>query len=74
MSVHRHTGSLRGSTAEVHPHGSLNHSYGAFLPDFLQPITLFCLMQSPYLIYLKILRGRHTQLLAEMDSMAKAYG
>ena len=74
MSVHRHTGSLRGSTAEVHPHGSLNHSYGAFLPDFLRPITLFCLMQSPYLIYLKILRGRRTQLLAEMDSMAKAYG
>ena len=74
MSVHRHTASLRGRAAEAHPHGSLNHFYGAFLLDFLWPITLFCLMQSPYLIYLKILPGRHTQLLAEMDSMAKAYG
>ena len=74
VSVHRHTASLRGRAAEAHPLGSLDHLYGAFLLVFLWPITLFCLIQSPYLIYLKILPGRHTQLLAEMNSMAKAYG
>ena len=37
--------------------GSLNYFYGAFLPGFLWPIILTCLVNSPYLVYFRILSG-----------------
>ena len=37
------------------PHGSLNHFYGVFSPDFLWPVVLLCLVLSPYLVYLRVL-------------------
>ena len=39
-----------GSEREMIPRGSLNHLYGAFLPGFLWPIILLCLVLSPYLV------------------------
>ena len=37
------------SVAEVHPHGSLNHLRGAFLPVFLWLIILICLVPIWYI-------------------------
>ena len=51
MCEQAYTGRLR----ESHPCGSLNNSYGAFLPGFLWPVSLLCLVLSPYLVYLKVL-------------------
>ena len=59
---------------ESHPHGSLNHLYGTFLLGFLWPIILICLVQSLYLVHLRILPCAHTHLLAKMDSSEEAYG
>ena len=59
---------------ESHPHGSLNYSDGIFLPGFLWPIILICLVHSPYLVYLSILPGVHTHLLVKVDPTKKASG
>ena len=47
---------------------SLNYCYGAFLPGFLCPITLICLIQKPYLVYCSLLPCEHMHPLAKMDS------
>ena len=72
MSVDRHTWTQR--VAECMPQGGLNHFYGALLLDFLWPIVLICLVQSPYLVYLRILPCVHTQLSGKKDSTSEAYG
>ena len=58
----------------VVPLCSLSDFYGVFLPSFLWPIFLICLVHSPYLVYLGILTSVHTHLLAKMESITKAYG
>ena len=63
-----------GTEAESCPCGGLNHFYGAFLPGFLWPIILICLVHSPYLVYLRILPGMHTHLLVKVDPTKKASG
>ena len=40
-----------GSETESHPRGSLNHFHGAFLPSFLWPIILLCLVLSLKLVH-----------------------
>ena len=64
VSVSRHTGRPR----ELRPRGSLNHFYGAFFPDFLWAVILLCLIQNPYLVYLRVLPCVRVHLLARMDS------
>ena len=59
-----------GSERESRPRGSLNHLYGAFLPGFLWPITLLCLVLSPHLVYLSVLPC----VRAKVDSSEEAYG
>ena len=54
--------------------GSLNHLYGAFLPDFLWPTILICPVQSPYLVSLRILPRVYMHFLGKMDSTEEAYG
>ena len=39
-----------GSERESRPRGRLNHLYGAFLPGFLWPLILICLVLSSYLV------------------------
>ena len=55
-------------------HGSLDCLHGAFLPVFLWPIILVCLVYSPYLVYLRILPCMCMDLLAKMDPTKKASG
>ena len=43
LGVDRRTSGLR----ELYNHGILNHLYGAFLPGFLWPIILLCLVLNP---------------------------
>ena len=62
------------SEKESCPRGSLNHLYEAFLPGFLWPIILHCLVLSPYLVYLRVLPCVRTHLLAKVDSSKEAYG
>ena len=52
--------------------GSLNHLYGAFLLDFLWPIILICLVQSLYLVSLRILPRVYMHFLGKMDSTKEA--
>ena len=54
-------------------HSNLNH-LSAFLPVSLWPIILICLVQSPYLVYFRILLSVHIYLLAKMDSTKETYG
>ena len=70
----RYTGRLRGRVSESHLCGSLNYFYGAFLPGFLWPIILICLVHSPYLVYLRIFPCVHTQLLAKMNFTGRGLG
>ena len=63
-----------GSERELRPHGGLNHLYGAFLPGFLWPIILLCLVLSPYLVSLRVLPCGPVHLSAKMDSSEEAYG
>ena len=56
------------------PSGSLNYSYGVFLPGFLWLVNLICLVHSPYLVYLKILPCVLTHLLAKTDFTEKVSG
>ena len=75
VCVDRHTGRPRGRhrVAESCLCGSLDYFYGTFLPGFLWPIMLICLLHSPYLVYLRILPCVSTHLLAKMDLTEKAY-
>ena len=72
MLVDRHRDGLRESC----PSGinSLKHFSGAFLSGFLWPIILICLVQSPDLVYLRILECMPTHLLDMMDSTKEPYG
>ena len=54
--------------------GSLNYFYGAFLLGFLWSIIFICLVQSPYLVYLRILPYVCMHLLAKMNFTKKEYG
>ena len=63
-----------GSERESRPRGCLNHFYGAFLPGFLWPVVLLCLVLSPYLVELRVLPCVRAHLLAKMDSSEEAYG
>ena len=63
-----------GSERELSPRDSLNHLYEAFLPGFLWPILLLCLVLSPNLVYLRVLPCVRVHLLAKMDSTEEAYG
>ena len=57
-----------GSETESHPRGSLNHFHGAFLPSFLWPIILLCLVLSLCLVYLRVLPCVRVHLLTDLDS------
>ena len=54
-----------GSETESRPYGSLNHSYGAYLPGVLWPIILLGLVLSVYLVYLNDLPRVHASLSQE---------
>ena len=58
---------------EPRPQGSLKHLHGAFLPGFLWPIILLCLVLSPYLVYLRVLPCVRMHLLAKMGSSKEEY-
>ena len=60
------------SERELRPRGSLNHLYGAFLPGFLWPIILLCLVLSSYLVYLRVPLCVCVNLLAKKDSREEA--
>ena len=66
--MNRHT--QAGSERERRPRGSLNHLFKlpAFLPGFLWPVILLCLVPSLYLVYLRVLPCVRVHLLAKMDS------
>ena len=63
-----------GSERESRPHGSLNHFNRTFLPGFLWPIILLCLVLSLYLVYVRVLPCVCVDLSAKMDSSKEAYG
>ena len=52
---------------------SFSHFYGAFLLGFFWQIILIRQIQSPYLVYLRILPCVHMHLLAKKVSTAKEY-
>ena len=56
----------------LHSGGSFKHLHGAFLLGFLWSIILICLVQSPYLVYQRILPCMATLLLAKMNSTEEA--
>ena len=62
------------SERELCPCGSLNHLHGAFLPGFLWPIILLCLVLSLFLIYLRVLPCVRVYVLAKMDFSEEAHG
>ena len=68
----RRTGSLRERVSGSCPGGSLNYFYGAFLPVFLWPVILICLVRSPYLVTLRTVPYVCTHLLVKMDFTEKA--
>lgn len=43
--MNRHMGGLQGTV--LHPHGGLNHFYGAFLAGFLWLVIMLYLVLSP---------------------------
>ena len=47
---------------------------GAFIPGFLWLFILICLVQSPYLVYLRILPCVYMPLLAKVDSSEEECG
>ena len=53
------------------PHGSLNHFFGVFVPDFLWPVTLLCLVLSLYLVYLRVLPHVHVHICQPRWGLAK---
>ena len=70
VCVDRHTGRLW----DLCPRGGLNCLHGAFLPGFLWPIILICLVLSLYLVYFRVLLWVHVYLLAKMESSEESYG
>ena len=59
----------------LHSGGSFKHVHGAFLlglPRRMVSIILICLVQSPYLVYHRILPCMPTLLLAKMNSPEEA--
>ena len=52
--------------------GSLNYFHAAFLPGFLWPVIVICLLHSPYVVYLRILPHLYRHLLAKLDSTKDA--
>ena len=74
VRVDRHMARLRGRAPESCPRGSLNHLFRTFLLGVLWPIVLICLVQSLCLVYLRMLPGMCTHLLAKMNSTEQAYG
>ena len=74
MCVDRHMGGLRGRVPVLGPCGSSNYFYGVFLPGFLWPIILICLVHSPYLGYLRTLLCMCMHLLTKMDFTEKVSG
>ena len=62
------------SVPEFCPSGSLNHLYGAFLLGFLLPIILNALVQSPYLVYLRILLCVYIHLLPKWILLKMSMG
>ena len=67
VRVNRHMGRLRGRVPELGPCGGLNRLDRAFLPVFLWPIILICLVHSPYLVHHRTLPCLRTHLLAKID-------
>ena len=65
----------RETVTKSHPCGRLNHLHGAFRLGFFFCLfgLLICLIQSPYLIYLRILPCVCKHLLEKMDSTKEAY-
>lgn len=63
----------RETVTKSHPCGRLNHLHGAFLLGFFLSGLLICLIQSPYLVYLRILPCVCKHLLEKMDSTKEAY-
>ena len=53
---------------------SFSHFYGAFLLGFFWQIILIRQIQSPYLVYLRILPCVRVHLSAKMESTEEAYG
>ena len=72
VCVDRYTSGLRVTAS--HPHYSLNYFYGTFLPDFLWPVILICLVHSPYLVNLKILPYVCRHLLAKWILLKRRLG
>jgi len=72
--VHGRMGGFRERVAELCSHGSWHYFYGAFLPVFLWPIILICLVHNPYLVRLRIPPCVRMRLLAKMDFTKKASG
>ena len=73
VRVDRHMDGLRGRVLSRALVAVSITCMGALLLGSLWPIILICLVQSLYLIYLRILPCVCTHLLAQVDSTAKAY-
>ena len=56
------------------PQGSLSYFYGTFLPVFLCPVILICLVHSPYLEYFRIFPCVCAHLLPKVDLPKRATG
>ena len=63
-----------GAERELCPRGGLNHFYGALLLGFPWPVTLTCLVLSPYMVHVRILPCVCAHFSAKMDSSEEAYG
>ena len=69
--THGQTQGERG--AESQPHGSLNYFYGTFLPGFLWPVILICLVHCLYLVYLRTLPCVHASLGPRLTPQLSCY-
>ena len=67
-------GGLWDRITELQSRGSLNYFYGAFLPGFLWPIILLCLVLSCTWYISESFQCVHGHLLAKTDSSEEAYG
>ena len=74
VRVDRHMGRLRGRVLSRALVAVSITCMGVLLLGFLWPIILICLVQSPHLIYLRILPCVCMHLLAKVDSTTMVYG
>ena len=85
VHVDRHTGRVREqhtsltlreseSESESHPHGNFNQLFRKFLPGFLWPIILICLVLSLYLVYLRVIPCVHVHLSTKVYSREEVQG